>query len=130
MTDHGSKVLARRTFRVKAWDLAGRAGLVRRAGREGRVRRGDGGVCAADRAPVAGAGSARRQRGMPFVCVQPAISAWVRKTEDLTSDKTDDKDAVLIARLVAQLRCYLPEPVDETPGPAAPPRHPPRTAHR
>jgi transposase len=48
------------------------------------------------------------------VCVQPAISAWVRKTEDLTSDKTDDKDAVLIARLTGQLRCYLPEPVDET----------------
>ena len=41
-------------------------------------------------------------------------SAWVRKTEDLTTDKTDDKDAVLIARLTAQLRCYLPEPVDET----------------
>jgi transposase len=54
------------------------------------------------------------QRGMSFVCVQPAISAWVRKTEDLTSDKTDDKDAVLIARLTAQLRRYLPEPVDET----------------
>ena len=51
---------------------------------------------------------------MSFVCVQPAISSWVRKTEDLTSDKTDDKDAVLIARLTAQLRCYLPEPVDET----------------
>ena len=38
---------------------------------------------------------------MSFVCVQPAISAWVRKTEDLTTDKTDDKDAVLIARLTA-----------------------------
>jgi transposase len=59
-------------------------------------------------------GQLAHQRGMSFVCVQPAISAWVRKTEDLTSDKTDDKDAVLIARLVAQLRCYLPEPVDET----------------
>ena len=53
-------------------------------------------------------------RGMPFVCVQPALSSWARKTEDLTSDKTDDKDAVLIARLTGQLRCYLPEPVDET----------------
>ena len=54
------------------------------------------------------------QRGMSLVCVQPAVSAWVRKTEDLTSDKTDDKDAVLIARLTGQLRCYLPEPVEET----------------
>ena len=51
---------------------------------------------------------------MSFVCVQPMLSSWARKTEDLTCDKTDDKDAVLIARLTAQLRCYLPEPVDET----------------
>ena len=63
---------------------------------------------------MAGAGPVADQRGMSFVCVQPAVSAWVRKTEDLTSDKTDDKDAVLIARLTGQLRCYLPEPVDET----------------
>ena len=53
-------------------------------------------------------------RRMSFVCVQPAASAYARRTEDLTSDKTDDKDAVLIARLTAQLRCYLPEPVDPT----------------
>jgi len=46
--------------------------------------------------------------------VQPVVTAWSRRTEDLTCDKTDDKDAVLIARLTAQLRCYVPEPVDET----------------
>lgn len=51
---------------------------------------------------------------MSFVCVQPMLSSWARRTEDLTTDKTDDKDAVIIARLTAQLRCYLPEPVDET----------------
>jgi transposase len=51
---------------------------------------------------------------MPFVCVQPSLTAWARRSEDLTFDKTDDKDAVLIARLTAQLRCYVPEPVDET----------------
>jgi transposase len=51
---------------------------------------------------------------MPFVCVQPMLSSWARRSEDLTSDKTDEKDAVLIARLTAQLRCYVPEPVDET----------------
>jgi transposase len=50
---------------------------------------------------------------MPFVCVQPVVSSWSRRTEDLTFEKTDDKDAVLIARLTAQLRCYVPEPVDE-----------------
>ena len=42
------------------------------------------------------------------------LTAWARRSEDLTYDKTDEKDAVLIARLTAQLRCYLPEPVDET----------------
>jgi transposase len=51
---------------------------------------------------------------MPFVCVQPLVTSWARRTEDLTCDKTDEKDAVLIARLTAQLRCYVPEPVDET----------------
>ena len=54
------------------------------------------------------------ERGMSFVCVQPAaLVVGPQKSEDLTTDKTDDKDAVLIARLTGQLRCYLPEPVDE-----------------
>ncbi len=52
--------------------------------------------------------------GMPFVCVQPLMSSWARRAEDLTFDKTDDKDAVLIARLTAQLRCYLTKPADAT----------------
>jgi transposase len=59
-------------------------------------------------------GQLAAERGMPFVCVQPMLSAWARRSEDLTPDKTDEKDAVLIARLTAQLRCYVPEPVDET----------------
>src|SRR3954470_8003338 len=59
-------------------------------------------------------GQLAADRGMPFVCVQPLMSSWARRGEDLTFDKTDEKDAVLIARLTAQLRCYLPEPVDET----------------
>ena len=59
-------------------------------------------------------GQLAADRGMPFVCVQPMLTSWARRSEDLTFDKTDDKDAVLIARLTAQLRCYVPEPVDET----------------
>jgi transposase len=54
------------------------------------------------------------ERGMPFVCVQPMLTSWARRSEDLTFDKTDEKDAVIIARLTAQLRCYVPEPIDET----------------
>jgi transposase len=59
-------------------------------------------------------GQLAADRGMSFVCVQPALTSYARRTEDLTFDKTDEKDAVLIARLTAQLRCYVPEPVDET----------------
>ena len=59
VTDHDSKVLARRTFRCRAWDLGCGAGLGRRACRGEGLRRGDGGV-RADRAPVAGAGAAGR----------------------------------------------------------------------
>jgi transposase len=113
VTDHDSKVLARRTFRVKAWDL----GAALDWAAERAAKAGFAGVTVAceptgHRWRVLG--QLADQRGMSFVCVQPAISAWVRRTEDLTSDKTDDKDAVLIARLTAQLRCYLPEPLDET----------------
>ena len=36
---------------------------------------------------------------MPFVCVQPVVTSWSRRTEDLTCDKTDEKDAVLTAQL-------------------------------
>ena len=112
VTDHDSKVLARRTFRCKAWDLgsaldwaaeraawAGYAGVTvacEPTGHRWRVL-----------------GQLATGRGMSFVCVQPMLTSWARKSEDLTTDKTD-KDAILIARLTAQLRCYLPEPVDET----------------
>ena len=59
-------------------------------------------------------GQLAADRSMPFVCVQPMVTSWSRRTEDLTCDKTDEKDAVLIVRLTAQLRCYVPGPVDET----------------
>jgi transposase len=113
VTDHDSRVLARRTFRCKAWDLG--AALDWAADRA--RRKGFGGVTVAceptgHRWMVLAQLAAERE--MSFVCVQPAASSWARKTEDLTTDKTDDKDAVLIARLTAQLRCYLPEPVDES----------------
>ncbi len=111
--DHDSRVLARRTFRCKAWDLA--AALDWASDRAARA--GFAGVTVAceptgHRWRVLG--QLASDRGMPFVCVQPMLSSLARRGEDLTSDKTDDKDAVLIARLTAQLRCYLPEPVDPT----------------
>ena len=111
--DHDSKVLARRTFRFRAWDL----GIALDWAAERAAAKGWVGVTVAceptgHRWRVLGQLAA--DRSMPFVCVQPMLTSWSRRTEDLTFDKTDEKDAVLIARLTAQLRCYLPEPVDET----------------
>ena len=51
---------------------------------------------------------------MPFVCGQPMLTSWARRSEDLTRHKIQEKDVVLIARLTAQLRCYVPEPIEET----------------
>jgi transposase len=113
VTDHDSKVLARRTFRCRAWDL----GLALDWAAERAAARGFAGVTVAceptgHRWRVLGQLAA--DRSMPFVCVQPMLTSWARRSEDLTFDKTDEKDAVLIARLTGQLRCYVPEPVDET----------------
>jgi transposase len=113
VTDHDSRVLARKTFRCRAWDLG--AALDWAAGRA--AVKGFSGVTVAceptgHRWRVLG--QLAGDRSMPFVCVQPMLSSWARRSEDLTSDKTDEKDAVLIAQLTAQLRCYVPEPVDET----------------
>ena len=113
VTGHESRVLARRTFRRRAWELG--AALDWAAARAAAA--GFAGVTVAveptgHRWRVVGQLAAGRQ--MPFVCVQPLLSSWARRAEDLTFDKTDDKDAVLIARLAGQLRCYLPEPAEET----------------
>jgi transposase len=106
-------MLARRTFRCKAWDLG--AALDWAAQRA--AVKGFAGVtvsCEPTGHRWRVLGQLAAERSMPFVCVQPVQTSWARRSEDLTFDKTDDKDAVLIARLTAQLRCYAPEPVDET----------------
>jgi transposase len=113
LTDHDSRVLARKTFRCRAWDLGSALDwAVERATARGLL-----GVtvsCEPTGHRWRVLGRLAAERGMPFVCVQPMLSSWARRSEDLTVDKTDEKDAVLIARLTAQLRCYVPEPVDET----------------
>jgi hypothetical protein len=68
----------------------------------------------AGRTPLADRRQLAAERGMPSVSVQPLMSAWAPRAEDLTFGKTDDKDAVLITRLTPQLRCFLPESVDAT----------------
>jgi transposase len=113
VTDHDSKVLARRTFRCRAWDL----GVALDWASERAARAGFAGVtvsCEPTGHRWRVLGQLASDRGLPFVCVQTLMTSWARRSEDLTFDKTDEKDAVLIARLTAQLRCYVPEPVDET----------------
>jgi len=111
--DHDSKVLARRTFRCRAWALGDALDW---AGQRAALNGFAGATVSCE--PTGHRwrilGQLAAERAMPFVCVQPSLTAWARRSEDLTYDKTDEKDAVLIARLTAQLRCYLPEPVDET----------------
>src|SRR4051812_27927184 len=113
VTDHDSKVLARKTFRCRAWDL----GAALDWAAERAAAKGWAGVTVAceptgHRWRVLGQLAA--DRAMPFVCVQPMLTWGAGRSEALPPDKTEEKDAVLIARLTAQLRCYVPEPVDAT----------------
>jgi transposase len=113
VTDHDSRVLARRTLRCRAWDL----GVALDWAADRATAKGFAGVtvsCEPTGHRWRVLGQLAADRSMPFVCVQPMQTSWARRSEDLTFDKTDDKDAILIARLTAQLRCYVPEPVDET----------------
>jgi len=113
LTDHVSRVLARRTVWCRPWGLV----EVIEWGRREAVGAGYVGVTVsceptghrwkvvaelADRAAVS------------LVCVQPLAVARARESEDYTRDKSDAKDALVIARLTTQLRVYLPERQDPT----------------
>ena len=111
VTDHDSRVIARRRVSARAWEL------------------GELLDWAAARAAAAGFASVTvaceptghrwrvldqlaAERGLALVCVQPLLVYRAREGEDLTRDKSDPKDAVLIARLAGELRCYVPERAD------------------
>jgi transposase len=106
------RLLARRTFRCRAWDLGAALDW---AGLQAASKGFTGATVSCEPAGLQWRvlGQLAADRGMPFVCVQPMLTSRARRSEDLTFDKTDEKDAVLSARLTAQLRCYVPEPVDE-----------------
>ncbi len=113
VTDHDSRVLARRRVRARAWELGltleWAAGEAARAGFAGVVV-----ACEPTGHRWRVIDQLAGERDMPLVCVQPLLVGRAREGEDFTRDKTDDKDAVLIARLVTELRCYVPERTDET----------------
>jgi transposase len=109
--DHDSRVLAKRTWRCRAWQLG--EALV--WGRGVAVAHGFAGVVVA----CEPTGHRWRvvaelcdQAGLELVCVQPLLVHRAREAEDYTHDKSDGKDVLLIARLTAELRCYLPERPD------------------
>jgi hypothetical protein len=88
VTDHDSRVLARRTFRCRAWDL----GVALDWAAERAARAGFAGATVAceptgHRWRVLGQLAA--DRGLSFVCVQTLMTSWARRSEDLTFDKTD-----------------------------------------
>lgn len=113
VTDHDSRVLARRRIRVKAWQLGPVLVWARQVAREhGFADVTVGCEPTGHRWRVLDQLAA--EQDMALVCVQPLLVGRAREAEDYTRDKSDDKDAVLIARLVGQLRCYAPERADET----------------
>ena len=111
--DHDSQVLARRTVRVRAWELGPvldwACGVADKCGFAG-VTVG----CEPTGHRWMVVNQLVAQRGMTLVCVNPMLVGRAREAEDYTRDKSDDKDAMLIARLVAQLHCYPPESAEES----------------
>jgi transposase len=111
VTDHDSRVVARRRVRARAWELGELLDwAVARAAAAGFAS-----------VTVACEPTGHRwrvldqlasERGLALVCVQPLLVYRAREGEDLTFDKSDPKDAVIIARLAAGLHCYEPERAD------------------
>src|SRR6266581_4649621 len=105
VTDHDSKVLARRSPRCKAWQLGEvldwAVGKAKARGFESVTV-----ACEPAGSRWMHVQPACAERGLNFVCVQTLVTHNARVAEDYTRDKSDQKDAVLIARLTAVLR-YL-----------------------
>lgn len=112
VTDHDSKVLARRSPRCKAWQLGEvldwSVGKAQARGFESVTV-----ACEPTGSRWMHVQQACAERGLNFVCVQTLVTHNARVAEDYTRDKSDQKDAVLIARLTAELRCYRPEMIEE-----------------
>ena len=111
VTDHDSRVIARRQVTARAWELGGLL--------DWALARAAGAGFASVTVACEPTGHRWRvldqlaaERGLALVCVQPLLVYRAREGEDLTRDKSDPKDAVLIARLASELRCYEPERAD------------------
>jgi transposase len=111
VTDHDSKVIARRRVSARAWELGGlldwAAGKAAPAGFASVTV-----ACEPTGHRWRVLDQLAAERGLALVCVQPLLVYRAREGEDLTFDKSDPKDAVIIARLAAGLHCYEPERAD------------------
>jgi transposase len=111
VTDHDSRVLARRRVTARAWELGElldwALALAQRAGFESVTV-----ACEPTGHRWRVLDQLAAHRGLALVCVQPLLVYRAREGEDLTFDKSDPKDAVIIARLAAGLHCYVPERAD------------------
>src|SRR6516225_839737 len=111
VTDHDSRVIARRQVRARAWELGGLLDwAVARAAAAGFASVTV--VCEPTGHRWRVLDQLAAERGLALVCVQPLLVYRAREGEDLTRDKSDPKDAVIIARLAAGLHCYEPERAD------------------
>jgi transposase len=111
VTDHDSRMIARRRVSARAWELGGLLDwAVARAAAAGFVSVTVACGPAGHRWRVLDQLAA--ERGLALVCVQPLLVYRAREGEDLTFDKSDPKDPVIIARLAAGLNCYEPERAD------------------
>jgi len=96
VTDHDSRVIARRRVSARAWELGELL--------DWAVARAAGAGFASVTVACEPAGHRWRvldqlaaERGLALVCVQPLLACRAREGEDLTFDKSDPKDAVIIA---------------------------------
>jgi transposase len=107
VTDHDSRVLARRAFRGSPWCapaiLAWAEGVAAKTGFTGVVV-----ACEPTGHRWKPLLQHTRQRGVTLVCVNPMLVARAREAEDFTRNRTDTGDAVIIARLASQLHCFEP----------------------
>lgn len=107
LTDHDSRVLARRMFTGDVWIieeiLDWAAPIVAEAGFSGLVV-----GCEPTGHRWKPLLERTRARGLELVCVNPMLVARGREEEDFTRDRSDFKDATIIARRVADRRCYVP----------------------
>jgi transposase len=111
VTDHDSRVIARRRVSARAWELGGLLDwAVARAAAAGFRS-----VTVACEPTGTGGGcwtSSLRSGGWRWCAREPLLACRAREGEDLTFGKSDPKDAVIIARLAAGLHCYEPERAD------------------